>query len=263
MMPCYPVIHRFDSHRSSFQGVWQILRFNYPMFVVAGALAPAGWIVLACVTVPWAIAYPLAALLSLGIFWAASTLAVSHLMYDRYPLFAFQWIPAPLPDRIHFWVNIHAGFDQTTLQLRKAFAGTCGVAVDLFTPEVMTERSIHRARRSLPRVPGTVQASFDNLPMPAASVDSVFLIFAAHELRSHEQRSALFREAARILALGGTLVLVEHLRGLPNLLAFGPGVFHFFSQKQWLHAAENISIHLVAQVPLTPFATAFIWRKQP
>jgi len=256
------ILDQNGCRRGPFEGARQILRFNYPMFISAGAAAAAGWIFLACVSVPPPVAFGMAALLSLGIFWAAATLAVSHLVYDRYPLFAFRWIPAPLRRRIRRWANIHAGFDQTTLRLRELFAGSSGLAVDLFDPSVMTERSIHRARKSLPRVSGTVAATFSHLPLAAGSVDSVFLLFAAHELRRHEQRAMLLGEAARILESGGSLVLVEHLRGLPNFLAFGPGVFHFFSQKQWLSAAEGLPFELAERIALTPFATAFFWRKR-
>ncbi len=87
------------------------------------------------------------------------------------------------------------------------------------------------------------------------------MIFAAHELREHSQRAALFAEAARALRKDGALLLVEHLRGPVNALVFGPGVFHFHSRREWLRAGEAAGLILAEEFQLTPFATGLIWRK--
>ncbi len=250
--------------RGRLEGVWQILRFNYPMFVGAGLLAGIGVMVAAAkVPLPAALLRRggFFAAIGAGAVWAALTLLVAHYVYDCARVFEFGWLPGWLR-RARRWANIHAGFDQTTVPLREVLpCGSGGIAVDLFDPQVMTERSIGRARESMAAVAGTVRGRFYALPLADEGVEMVLLLFAAHECRRRDQRAALFCEAARALEPGGAIVLVEHMRGMANFLAFGPGVFHFFSREEWSRAGRAAALELVEEFSLTPFATCLIWRK--
>lgn len=242
------------------EGVWQILRFNTPLFAGAVAAQFAGAALLASRILPASLQALLAAIVGLAAFWAAATLAVAHSVYDRSGLYAFGWLP-PLPRAATRWVNVHAGFDQTTEPLRAALPHTRGIALDLFDPAVMTEKSILRARRHAATVTGTLPGRFDAWPVAAATTDAVFFLFAAHELRTPAQRAALFQEATRVLHTGGVVVMVEHVRGWANLLAFGPGAFHFHPRRAWVNAADAAGLALTHEFPITPFATCMVWSK--
>ena len=71
------------------------------------------------------------------------------------------------------------------------------------------------------------RASAARLPVASGSQDTVFAVFAAHELRHRAHLKALFDEIARVLRPGGTLVLVEHLRNAAATVVYGPGAWHF------------------------------------
>lgn len=247
--------------RGRYQGVLQILQFNSPKYLaaVAAVLAAAS---------AWPFFGPagrMAALLVVtpALFWAISSLIVSHHVYDRSSLYDFRQIARLLKRAPRRWVNIHSGWDETSDLLHRAFPEASGQVADIFDPRWMTESSIRRARRlshsAIPATPGRYNA----LPFPSASFDTAFLIFAAHELRRHQQRVCLFRETARVLGPGGELVLVEHARDWRNFLAFGPGFLHFFSPRAWRHAALQAGFNLEAEVTMATFVHIYLLRKNP
>src|SRR5436190_6210 len=78
--------------------------------------------------------------------------------------------------------------------------------------------------------PGPVlalSARLTALPFAGGTLDALFLVFAAHEIRRPELRLRFFQELRRTLAPRGRLLIVEHLRDPANFAAFGPGFFHF------------------------------------
>jgi SAM-dependent methyltransferase len=128
--------------------------------------------------------------------------------------------------------------------------------VDVFDAEEMTEPSIARAREM--SGPDALQAaSWRHLPADDAVFDTIFLIFTAHEFRRAEARLILFNEIARVLASHGRVVILEHLRDLPNFLAFGPGFFHFQSRRTWLSTLHATGFEIVRESKITPFVRVF------
>jgi ubiquinone/menaquinone biosynthesis C-methylase UbiE len=129
--------------------------------------------------------------------------------------------------------------------------------IDIYDPRNMTEPSIARARRMYPASEPFQVGSAEALPLPDGDRDAIFLLFAAHELRDSDHRTQLLREAHRVLKKDGQVVLVEHLRDLPNFLAFGPGVLHFHSRHSWLRNIREAGFQIAQQRGATPFVRCF------
>ncbi|HMG15548.1 MAG TPA: methyltransferase domain-containing protein, partial [Saprospiraceae bacterium] len=124
-----------------------------------------------------------------------------------------------------------------------------------------TEASIKRARKANPPFPGTQTISTHNIPLKDRSTDLITLIMSAHEIRNQRERIVFFNELYRILKTEGKVVIIEHLRDFPNLLAYNIGFFHFHSKSTWLQCfySSNFSIQNVFKI--TPFVSCFILKK--
>lgn len=139
------------------------------------------------------------------------------------------------------------------------FPGAEGRVIDIYDPSKMTEPSIKRARH----IAGVFSAGtgLQVWPAPDGDFDAAFLIFAAHELRHHQDRVYLFQKIARVLRRGGELLLVEHLRDGANFLAFDPGFFHFFSKRTWATAVDAAGLRIRLHTTITPFVHVFVLQK--
>lgn len=72
------------------------------------------------------------------------------------------------------------------------------------------------------------------LPLGDASCDVVVFGFGTHEIPTEDgAREKLFREAARILKPGGTVLLFEHGYDLHNYAIFGPVIKHVTRKADW------------------------------
>jgi SAM-dependent methyltransferase len=245
--------------RKPYQGLFQILRFNWRSY-----LAAVTCIGLAMLALPFLQPMERALILlaaAPALFWMASSLIASHYIYDRYPLYDLNWIVRMLPRAPGRWINIHCGFDETSSLLAALFPGAAYDVVDIFDSRAMTETSIRLARQFKHCAIPAAAARYDALPFNDGSFDAAFSIFAAHELRRHDQRVRLFREIARVLIPGGQLILMEHSRDLWNFLAFGPGFLHFFSQRAWRRVAADAKLTLRTEFSLTPFVHVYILRR--
>lgn len=245
--------------RGRYQGVLQILYFNAGRYITAAAVILAA--ALAVPLLPPACRLFLLLGVTPALFWTVSSLIVSHYVYDLFPTYDFRRIARLLSRVPHRWINIHSGWDEASERLGEAFPESIGQAIDIFDARLMTESSIQRARRlnhdAIPATP----ARYNAFPFCSDSFDAAFSIFAAHELRRHQQRVRLFQEIARVLSPGGQLVLMEHLRDWRNFLAFGPGFLHFFSQRAWRTAALEAGLNLQAELATTPFVRVYILRR--
>ncbi len=245
--------------RSAFQGVSNIVRFNWHFFVSAG-----GVMALLLLGSRWLPVYwqPLAYLLSAGI--ALSTLvslAVSYYVYDWSALYQFNWLRTlHLPPKSNI-VNVHAGFDETSALLSTLAPDAQLTVLDFYDPAQHTEVSIKRARKAYPPFPGTQSVVSTALPVADASVDAVFGIFAVHEIRDAAERKAFFAEMTRILKPNGQLIIVEHLRDWPNFLAYNIGFLHFYPKSLWTQVFTQSKLTLTQQIRQTPFVSVFILRK--
>jgi SAM-dependent methyltransferase len=196
-----------------------------------------------------------------ALFWMASSLLVSHYIYDRFPLYDLSWVCSVLSRAPQRWINIHCGLDETSALLAAIFPDSARQVIDIFDPLVMTERSIHVARRVTPHTLPSSSMRFDSLAFPAEWFDAAFSIFAAHELRHHDQRVKLFGEIGRTLTPDGEFILMEHSRDWRNFLAFGPGFLHFFSESAWRKAASDAGLKVLTELSMTPFVHVYVLRK--
>jgi SAM-dependent methyltransferase len=248
--------------RGQFDGMLQIVRYNWTFYALAltGAM-----LVIAIVRVLHPIpivAWPLVLGAAAGVAWLLLSLAVSHYIYDRSDLYRWDWVRDLVGGRPRHIVNIHAGLDESSEGLQRLFPASELSILDIYDKAAMPESSIARARNETRPAIDAIHADFRKLPLPAASVDLVTLIFTAHELRNREARDAFFRELARLLTPTGALLLVEHLRDSWNFAAFGPGAFHFWPRSEWLRAARQAGLTLRIEQRRTPFVRAMIFERR-
>lgn len=241
--------------RRPFQGVWTIIRFNWHLHAIAliaiaillaGSLYLTGFPALVCALL--AVPAVLSVLLSLLATWHA---------YDASGLYQPSWL-APELEHAHRAANIHAGFDETTANLKSAFPQIDWQVFDFFDQTRHTEISIRRARKSHPPAPVTIPISTDHIPLRDSSLDRALLILAAHEIRDHDERVAFFRELGRVLAPGGRVIVTEHLRDLANIAAYSIGAWHFHTRAVWLATFHTAGFRVVRESRNNLLITTFI-----
>jgi hypothetical protein len=245
--------------RTPYQGVTNIIRFNWHFYVAA-----TGFVVLLLATSIFqgGLMFWFCILLSIGIVTSTFiSLFVSYYVYDRSDLYDFHWLR-----RFSKWenlniVNIHAGFDETSAILKRNFPDGSLQVFDFYDPEKHTEVSIERARKAYPPFDGTVKITTSKLPISANTADIIFNIFALHEIRDGQERIQFLAEQVGGLTNGGRIVVVEHLRDLPNFLAYTIGFLHFFSAKEWANNFQHAGLAIENEFKITAFITVFILRK--
>lgn len=243
--------------RGPLQGVGNVVRFNWPFYVGAGAavlvlaglglVGPASWR-------PYA-----ALLLALALLPLLSSLLVTAYIYDFSGLYQFSWLPASKPTAV---LTLSAGFDEISAPLAHKYPAASLLAADFYDAARHTEPSIGRARRAYPPYPGTLAVDTRAaLPLAAGSVDLVVAFLAAHEIRDAAERAAFFGGIARVLAPTGTMVVTEHLRDPANFLAYTVGFLHFHSRRTWLATFRAAGLRVAHEVKVTPFITSFFLRQ--
>lgn len=243
--------------RHSLQGVSNIIRFNWHFYALAllgviGGLALAFWLGGWWLVAGLCIAFGVIATIVIS-------LIVSWYVYDWSDLYRLTWLPE-LPDNARI-VNIHAGFDETSALLANHYRSAQLTVFDFYDPALHTEISIKRARRAYAPYPGTQAISTDAVPLPAASVDVIFLLLAAHEIRNDDERVRFFGLLHQALKPGGRIIVTEHLRDPANFLAYTIGAFHFLPYDAWWHTFTMAPFTLIKEEKLTPFLTTFTLTK--
>jgi SAM-dependent methyltransferase len=186
---------------------------------------------------------------------------VSWYVYDLSGFYHLKWIHIPVDNKPGTILNIHAGFDETSTLIREKFPDTKMSVYDFYDPEKHTEISIERARRAYPAYAGTRQINTNYIPEADESIDFIFLIFAAHEIRNDEERIRFFKELNRVLKKDGTLQVVEHLRNLPNFLAYTIGSLHFLSSVSWHETFAASGFAIKETTSINPFVKYYILQK--
>ena len=239
-------------------GALRIFLYNWPVYVVTWAasivtLGAARWL-------PSHVALACALAAGGALAWSAFSLLVSFYIYDRSYLVGGQWILSLLPSPPDAWATIHAGLD-AEVDVDAVFTGRCAGRLDIFDPTVMTSPSIGRARHRTPLAHAATRCTPTALSLGDGSCDAILVAFTAHEIRDARAREKFFDELHRALRAGGRIVLVEHLRDVMNLIAFGPGFLHFVARREWLRLAAHARLTVIGEARITPFVMALALEK--
>ncbi len=239
--------------RTPLQGLRNIIRFNWPFYVLAIAGVFAGMWLATWLGGRFILLGGLIAIFVL--FTIITSLLVSWYVYDGSNLYSLNWLgDLGQPKNI---VNINAGFDETSSLLAIRFPKAKLRVFDFYDPERHTEPAIKRARKVYPPYPGTELVTTSQLPLAAHSTDLIFLLFAAHEIRDPEERANFFGLLRETLKPDGKIIVVEHLRDTANYLAYSFGALHFVSDANWQLTFSSAGFEDVTKTRINPFVVKY------
>lgn len=245
--------------RKPFQGVANIVRFNWHLYFLAAVFVVTLLAVNAATDNRFLFFFlTIAVVVMLAIF---ISLFVSFYIYDLSPLYTLNWLDSVPINGKGKLVNINAGFDETSMLLQNKFKDAQLTVYDFYDPQKHTEVSLRRARKAYPPFTGTQSISTAGLPLKSGSVDAVFLLLSAHEIRNSLEGDQFFKELARVVKADGKIILTEHIRDGANFLAYNIGAFHFHKRKAWLRVFKKGNLKIVNEIKTTPFITTFILQK--
>lgn len=242
--------------RKKFQGVLNILSFNRH-FYVFGLLAMA-LLIASYWLFSWP-AYLFWLVIAAFLYGLIMPLVVSAYVYDFSGYYNFDWLKKyQLQDgEEKLFLNINAGFDETSYIIHHHFPKATIRVFDFYNPAQHTEPAIVRARKVSLVYPGTEVIKTDAIPLPDHSADVIFLLSAVHEIRTQQEKVRFLKECHRLCRREGQVILVEHLRDFPNFLAFTIGFTHFFSRKTWIKAFTEAGFTAIDETKFTPFMSVF------
>ena len=242
--------------RRKFQGVLNILSFNrhfYLFGLIAFALIIASKLIFNWPDLLfWIIIFAF-------LYGLIMPLIVSAYVYDFSGYYDFNWLKKiKIEDSDDKQLlNINAGFDETSFIIKNMFPKSDLKVFDFYNATQHTEPAIIRARKVSLVYPNTQQIVSNSIPLKDNSVDIIFLLSAAHEIRSQEEKVQFLKECHRLCKQNGTVIMVEHLRDFPNFLAFSVGFTHFFSKKTWQKAFQKAGFATFTEAKFTPFMSIF------
>ena len=241
----------------SFTRALALARYNWPLYGVAVISAFVGvFLLLNSISLPVRVLGGLGALTAA--WFAAASFLAFHTMFDCSSFLSGNWLPSLLPRTPKRWVQVSVCLEETTLPMTSLFPQAEGVLFDLFSPNVMTEPAVTRARSTCKRQ-DAVAATPTSLEVADRWADVTVITLAAHEVRDRNLRESLFRELNRITVVDGRVVVVEHLRNLNAFLAFGPGFSHFLPRREWLRLASQAGLQFLSEFSMTPFIHVFVF----
>jgi SAM-dependent methyltransferase len=242
--------------RKPFQGILNIIRFNWHFYVIALLLIVAMFFVLKFLPRPLQITAII--ILSLAIAGITISLIVSFYIYDYSGLYSLNWLDKLPIGSDKQLVNINAGFDETSPVIQEKYPGCNLLVFDFYDRSKHTEISIERARKAYPAYPGTKPINTYDIPLKANSIDYIFLVFSAHEIRNDDERAEFFRQLGNALKKDGKIIVTEHQRDINNFIAYNIGFFHFFSSGTWKQTFTNAGLFIESAFKVTPFISTFV-----
>ena len=244
-----------EKMRKPFQGVWNIVSFNWQFYVLSLGLS---LLLLLLTNYAAAAVKPYLSVVAVLIFVPTFiSLSVSYYVYDLSGLYNLNWLDNFTVAEKSRIININAGFDETSILLKDKFPTADLLVFDFYDPEKHTEVSIKRARKAYPPFPNTRTVTAINLQATDNFADTILLTFAAHEIRNEQERILFFKELKRIIKPTGQIIVTEHLRDVPNFLAYNIGFLHFYSKSNWLNIFQSAGLTVASEQKLTAFISTF------
>jgi len=243
--------------RKPFQGVINIILFNWHTFVIALifvlllAIGKSYFLDNIIIT-----ATILAVSLSIVI-----SLVTSLYVYDLTDLYKLSFLDKLITFNPVSLVNINAGFDEISNVLVKKYPDSRLSVFDFYDPMLHTEVSIERARRLYKPYPDTQIITTKAVPLKENSTDIILLMFSAHEIREEDERILFFEQLRKAITIHGMIVVVEHQRDLINFVAYNIGFFHFYSRNSWLKVFTEAGLDISKEIKITPFISGFALKK--
>jgi len=243
--------------RKKFQGVLNILSFNRHFYFIG--IAILALIIISHQIFEWSDILFWIIIISF-MYGLVMPLIVSAYVYDFSRYYEFKWLKkCKISDsEVRQMININAGFDETSFIIKNNFPNADLKVFDFYNAEKHTEPAIIRARKVSMVYPETQQMKSDSITTDDHSADLIFLLSAVHEIRSNDEKIGFLKECRRVCKSDGKVIMVEHLRDLPNFLAFSVGFTHFFSRKIWKNAFESAGYRSFEEIKFTPFMSIFI-----
>lgn len=242
--------------RLPYQGVLNVLSFNRHFYIIG--LSALVIIMASIFFISWnTVLYSLITFgISYGLF---IPIIVSWYVYDYSNFYDLDWIKRIYIENSYdsLILNINAGFDETSHSIDTIFPKSKLQAFDFYDPNRHTEKAIVRARKVSIGYPNTQQITSHHIPLSDGSVDAIFLLMSLHEIRQHQERIDFLKECKRVCNPSGNVIMVEHLRDLPNFLAFTIGFTHFFSKNTWMDALKKAGFTSIKESKFTPFLSIY------
>lgn len=245
--------------RKPLQGIGNIIRFNWHFYLLSASMVLLLFLMERLLHESWFVYTSMLACLVAVI--TTLSLVVSFYIYDLSSLYKLSWIENLQVSSVEKIINIHAGFDETSALLARRYPQSKLLVLDFYDPTQHTEISIRRARNAYPPFPNTRQVSTTDFALTEQWADRIFVMLSAHEIRNETERIAFFREIQRVLKETGQVVVTEHLRDVPNFLAYTIGFFHFFSRSSWHKTFKAANLKICKEQKITPFISTFILEK--
>jgi SAM-dependent methyltransferase len=245
-----------EQKRKPFQGVLNILSFNRHFYVLGLSVLAVLFTSRYLIEWPDTFLWLTIAAFAYGLLMP---LIVSAYVYDFSGYYKFNWLKdvAENDEGIQVIANINAGFDETSFIIKNRFPHADLKVFDFYNAKQHTEPAIKRARKVSLVYPNTQQIESNVIPLKENAVDIIFLLSAAHEIRSHKEKVQFLKECHRICKTDGKVIMVEHLRDAPNFLAFTIGFTHFFSRSAWRRAFSEAGFSTFQETKFTVFMSIF------
>ena len=152
------------TRRGKYQGVFQIVRFNWPMYLVAAVVLIAGTVLTMIVPLPELVRAIARAGLELAGFWLILSLPSGMTPDDRSALYRADWLRRIFPSPPPRYAVLHVGLDEFSEILLRTFSAEpigrsrffrCHGNDRAFDPS----RSTGKRRRALRRPPSRLPRS--------------------------------------------------------------------------------------------------------